>query len=163
MQARGQTPPVIVDNPPLPPSTASVIPPLGETTIPAQPTPTAPTPPKPESRRRKPASKPANAAPAYTTPPAQEASNVTPAAVSAIGQLSSGDPGDYRQETVDSLAAIDRSLNSITRPLNDGEQKTADHIREFLKQARAALASGDVDGARTLAAKARILLNELTQ
>jgi hypothetical protein len=83
--------------------------------------------------------------------------------VSAIGELSSGDPADYRQETSDSIAAIERSLNGITRPLNDSEQKTADHIREFLKQARAALASGDVDGAHTLASKARVLLNELTQ
>jgi hypothetical protein len=45
--------------------------------------------------------------------------------------------------------------------LNDQEQKTAEHIREFLKQAKAALASGDVDGASTLAAKAKVLLSEL--
>jgi len=43
------------------------------------------------------------------------------------------------------------------------DQKTADQIREFLKQARAALASGDVDGARTLAAKAKALLDVLTE
>ncbi len=47
--------------------------------------------------------------------------------------------------------------------LSDPEQKTADHIREFLKQARAALASGDVEGAHTLAAKAQVLLAELTK
>jgi hypothetical protein len=45
--------------------------------------------------------------------------------------------------------------------MSDQEQKTAAHIREFLKQAREALASGDVDGARTLAAKAKVLLGEL--
>jgi hypothetical protein len=162
VQAQGQTPPVIVDNPPLPPSTASVNPPAGETSIPAKPTTTAPTPPKPDTKRKKPASKPATT-PANATAPTQEAANAAPAAVSAIGELSSGDPADYRQETSDSIAAIERSLNGITRPLNDSEQKTADHIREFLKQARAALASGDVDGAHTLASKARVLLNELTQ
>ena len=51
----------------------------------------------------------------------------------------------------------------MNRTLNDSEQKTADHIREFLKQARAALASGDVDGAQTLVAKAKVLLDELTK
>lgn len=84
-------------------------------------------------------------------------------AVSAIGQISSGDPGNYRSQTEDSIASIERGLNSINRPLSDSDQKTADHIREFLKQAKAALASGDVDGARTLAAKARALLDGLNR
>ena len=77
--------------------------------------------------------------------------------VSAIGQLSSGDPSDLRQQTVNSIAATERGLNRITRPLNDQEQKTAAQIREFLKEAKAALDSGDVDGAHTLTAKARVL------
>ena len=85
------------------------------------------------------------------------------AGVSAIGQLSSGDPGASRRQTEESLAATERGLKSLTRPLNDPDQRTAAHIREFLKQARQALASGDVDGAHTLAAKARVLLNELSR
>jgi hypothetical protein len=84
-------------------------------------------------------------------------------AVSAIGQLSSGDPGNSRQQTENSIADTERRLNGINRTLSDSEQKTADHIREFLKQARAALASGDVEGANTLAAKAQVLLTELTK
>jgi hypothetical protein len=83
--------------------------------------------------------------------------------VSAIGQLSSGDPADMRRETVDSIAATERGLNGIGRTLSDLEQKTAAQIREFLKKAREALASGDVDGAHTLAAKAKVLLSELSQ
>ncbi|MGO9775863.1 MAG: hypothetical protein ACLQGT_16125 [Terracidiphilus sp.] len=83
--------------------------------------------------------------------------------VSAIGQLSSGDPSDLRQQTVNSIAATERGLNRITRPLNDQEQKTAAQIREFLKEAKAALDSGDVDGAHTLTAKARVLLGELSR
>jgi ribosomal protein S20 len=54
-------------------------------------------------------------------------------------------------------------LNGVNRTLSDSEQKTADHIREFLKQAHAALDSGDVEGAQTLAAKAQVLLTELTK
>ena len=107
-------------------------------------------PPKPPVKHRKP--------PANST---QQASIESPK-VSAIGQLSSGDPADLRQQTVNSIAATERGLSSITRPLSDQEQKTAAEIREFLKQARAALASGDVDGAHTLAAKARVLLGELS-
>jgi hypothetical protein len=108
-------------------------------------------PPKPPVKHRKP--------PANST---QQASNESPG-VSAIGKLSSGDPSDLRQQTVNSIAATERGLSGITRQLSDQEQKTAAQIREFLKQARAALASGDVDGAHTLAAKARVLLGELSQ
>ena len=83
--------------------------------------------------------------------------------VSAIGELSSGTPSSYRLLTEDSIAATERTLNGITRPLNDGEQKTAAHIRDYLKEARTALSTGDVDGAHTLAAKAKVLLGELAR
>ena len=86
-----------------------------------------------------------------------------PPAVSAIGQLSSGDPADYRNETAESINSIERGLNGLGRTLSDPELKTADNIREFLKEARAALATGDVDGAHTLALKAKVLLAELTK
>jgi hypothetical protein len=36
-------------------------------------------------------------------------------------------------------------------------------IKEFLKQARTALGSGDVDGAHTLAVKAKVLFGEISQ
>ena len=82
--------------------------------------------------------------------------------MSAIGQLSSGETIDVRRQTDDAISATERGLNSISRPLNSAEQATASHIREFLKQAKAALQAGDVDGAHTLAAKAKVLLSELT-
>jgi phosphoribosylformimino-5-aminoimidazole carboxamide ribonucleotide (ProFAR) isomerase len=64
---------------------------------------------------------------------------------------------------LDSIAATERGLTGITRSLNDQEQKTAAQIKEWLKQAHSALDSGDVDGAHTLAAKAKALLTELNQ
>ena len=85
------------------------------------------------------------------------------AGVSAIGQLSSGDSSDLRDRTANSIALTDHDLKAIPRALNSQEQKTAAQIREFLKQARAALASGDVDGAQTLALKAKVLLGELVK
>jgi hypothetical protein len=117
----------------------------------AQPQPT----PKPV-RRRRPGNKNTQQAANTAQQPDAESTEV-----SAIGQLSSGDPSDLRQQTIDSIAATEHGLSGITRALTGSEQKTAMHIREFLKQAREALASGDVDGAHTLAAKAKVLLGEL--
>jgi hypothetical protein len=117
---------------------------------------------KPRRRRKQPpavASEPP-AAPAATTP--EQAATPSPA-VSAIGQLSSGGSNDVRQQTVDSIAATERGLNSIGRTLDAQEQQTAGQIREFLRQAKVALVSGDIEGAHTLAAKAGVLLGELTR
>lgn len=152
--------PPIVDTPPPPPQpTPTELPPpvVVEPQPQPEPTPppkTAPKPAKHVTRHPKPdASK--------TTEQASNASGAS--AVSAIGQLSPGDSGDQRSQTEQSIASIDQELKKITRPLNDQEQKTAGQIREFLKQARAALLSGDVDGAHTLAVKARVLLGELSK
>jgi outer membrane biosynthesis protein TonB len=148
--------------PPLAPSEAANIPPPANAppppteTIPTKPTQEAPTPPVPAEQpvKKKKRTKP----PADTT---QQAANPSPE-VSAIGQLSSGDPAEFLRQTQDSIASVEHGLKNINRTLDESEQKTADHIREFLKEAKAALASGDVDGAHTLADKARVLLNELT-
>jgi hypothetical protein len=156
-QQKAQLPPLAppdVANIPPPPNA----PPPPNETIPTQPTQQAPTPPQPAEQpvRKKKKAKP----PADTT---QQAANPNPSPeVSAIGQLSSGDPVELRRQTVDSIASVEVGLQRINRTLDDSEQKTADHIREFIKEAKAALASGDVDGAHTLTDKARVLLNELT-
>jgi outer membrane biosynthesis protein TonB len=94
--------------------------------------------------------------------PAQQSSNGD-SGVSAIGQLSSGEPADIRQRTENSIASTEKGLKGIGRKLNDAEQKTASQIREYLRQARAALTGGDIDGATTLAEKAKVLLGELTR
>ena len=86
---------------------------------------------------------------------------ITSPSVPAIGQLTTGDPVDMRQQTDSSIEATEKSLNGINRQLSDQELKTAAQIREFLKEARAALTAGDIDGAHTLAIKAKVLLDEL--
>lgn len=155
-QSQQLAPPIA---PPQPQTTSVELPPSANT-IPPEPTQNAQ--PKPQENPRPHHHHPR---PANTN---QEAANVPPPppqppAVSAIGQLSSGDPVDYRQQTLNSINSIEWNLNHIGRTLSAPEQKTADHIREFLKEARAALASGDVDGAHTLAVKAKVLLAELTK
>lgn len=93
----------------------------------------------------------------------QQASNGAASGVSAIGQLSAGSSNDQARQAADSLGWTERALNGINRKLSDPEAKTAARIREYIKQGRAALATGDADGAHTLAVKARILLGELTK
>jgi len=154
---QARTPPVAppIENLP-PPNTTPVDLPKSASTIPTQPTENAETvaeklPPKPPRvRHHKPL--------ADKNP---EMASVETPEVSAVGQLTTGDPADYRLETEELIATTERGLNGLSRQLNDPDKKTADHIRDFLKQAREALASGDVDGAHTLAAKAKVLLAEL--
>jgi hypothetical protein len=152
--------PPIVDTPPttptpspteLPPPVVSVPPaPTAQITPPAQP--------------QKPAKKPTHHAkpdPKNTEQASNSSSDVS--VVSAIGQLSPGDPSDLRQQTVESISSTEHGLKDINRQLNDQEQKTVAQIKEFLKQARTALTSGDVDGAHTLAVKAKVLFGEISQ
>jgi hypothetical protein len=150
------------------PSTKAVELPPSATTIPSQPLASDADSQlqqahKPREKHKKPVNK--NGQQAANTAPqavnsAPQSTNESPG-VSAVGQLSSGDPSDLRRETVDSITATGRGLNGIGRALSDQEQKTAARVREFLRQAKEALNSGDVDGAHTLAAKAKVLLSEL--
>jgi outer membrane biosynthesis protein TonB len=161
-QVQNQPPlaPPIEDTPPPPPNKApaNLPPPVMTVPQPAQPatqaeeTPAAPPPPKPKHHRRKP-----------TEENTQVAQNNAPPQVNAEGSFTPVEPADLRKQTSDSIAATEKGLNAITRKLSDQEQKTKDQILEFLKQAKTALASGDVDGAKTLALKAKVLLGELNQ
>jgi hypothetical protein len=144
--------PPIEDTPPYKPEPAPANLPPPEVTIPVQSVPQVPVPAEPVKKPVK-HKKPTNTN-------TQVASNGT-SAVPAIGQLSSGDAPNMRQQTDDSIASTEKSLNGITRKLSDQEEKTAAQVREYLKQARDALTAGDVDGAHTLAGKAKVLLEEL--
>lgn len=161
-QVQNQPPlaPPILDTPPPPPEKAPINLPPPVITVPqpqepaqqvnlAPPTP----PPKPKHHKPKPTDQKST----------DLAENNAPPQVSAEGNFSPVESADVRKQTSDSLAEIEKGLNAITRKLNDQEQKTRDQIREFLKQAKTALASGDVDGAHTLAVKAKVLLSELSQ
>jgi outer membrane biosynthesis protein TonB len=75
--------------------------------------------PKPPVKRKK----PVNASPQQASNAASESPGV-----SAIGRLSSGDSSDLRDQTIDSITAIERGLNGINRSLGDQEKKTAAQI-----------------------------------
>jgi hypothetical protein len=159
--------PPIEDTPPLPPDTAPANLPAPEYHIPKTDKPVIVVqsePPKPAPKHRKP--KPAAGSPGATTPGqpnTQVASETTPAEVSAIGQFATTEAPDTKRQAADSISEVERGLSGITRHLNDTDEKTSTQIKEFLKQARAALATGDAEGANTLAQKAKVLLKELSQ
>lgn len=168
---QAQNPPLappIEDVPPQKPSTAPTNLPPPVVTVPEPAKPTQPAPSTPTAQEQPPPPKPTHkhhkTAPAKPAPSTSErAANNAPPEVSAIGQLSSGDPSDVRTETANSIADTERKLKQVNRKLSAQEQKTAAQIREFLKQARAALSTGDTDGAYTLALKAKVLLGEIIQ
>jgi hypothetical protein len=145
--------PPIEDTPPTKPEPTPTNLPPPEVTVPVQQQPPVATPPQAEPPKKVVKKK----KPQNTNP--QQASSGSE--VSAIGQLSTADPPNMRQQTDSLIETTEKTLNGINRSLSDQEQKTATQIREFIKEARAALTSGDVDGAHTLAIKAKVLLDEL--
>lgn len=144
--------PSIEDAPPPKPEPAPTNLPPPEVTIPVQPEPQI-TPPSEPVKKPPKHRKPANSN-------VQVASNEMPA-VSAAGTLTAGDPPNVRQQADASIESTEKTLNGISRKLNDQEQKTAAQIREYLKEARDALIAGDANGASRLAFKAKALLDEL--
>jgi len=146
--------PPIEDTPPPKPEPAptSLPPPL--VTIPEQPQQQQITPPAEPVKKPQRHRKPSNT-------DTQIASAAVPAPVPAAGNLTTNDPPNMRQTTDALIEQTEKTLNGITRKLNDQEQKTAAQIRETIKQAREAMTAGDIDAAHTLATKAKLLLDEL--
>jgi hypothetical protein len=125
------------------------------------PTPTAEAAATPTRERRRPAPKPAT--PPAATAPAQVASNEGAAESSGIGELTvSGDAGAQGlQEATDLIASNDRRLKALPAAIVSKQRAQISKIRNFQRHAQDALKSGDVEGAKTLATKARLLLYDL--
>jgi len=126
------------------------------------PPPTAAAASKPRRERRK-TTKTA-ATPATTTPPVQVASAETPSPEeTAIGALSSGGDSSPRaqQEAADLIASIEKRLNALPAQKAEAEKTQISKIKNFQRQAQDALTSGDAEGAKTLATKAKLLLDDL--
>ncbi len=92
--------------------------------------------------------------------PAGDTSEHTP-----IGQLTAGstaDSNEARRQANDLIQSTERGVASLRRTLSSDQTKTVTQIHSFLTQADRALHNGDLDGAYTLATKAKLLLDELT-
>lgn len=80
-----------------------------------------------------------------------------------IGQITAGptqDTTESRQQATKLINTTEHGVD-LLKNLNGDQSKTVAQIRSFLEQAERALHAGDIDGANTLATKAKTLLDEL--
>ena len=156
--------PPLEDTPPPPDISPNALP-APVYTIPKTPAPVTipPEPAKAVPKHHRSSNKTAiSAVPGATSQPGQVAESA-PADVPASGKFETPEAPDLKKQAEASISDVERGLNGIGRKLNDQEEKTSTQIREFLKQARTALSGGDIEGANTLASKAKALLGELAQ
>ena len=151
--------PVITPKPAAP---APVVVPAPAAAAPVAPAPaleTTPAPPKPKKThaRTHHAKQTKKVVTDYPTPAPETAA-------SPIGLLSAGDSSDnpaLRQQTLGLIAATERRLKTVNANVAASKQNTMVQIHLFLTQARQALVINDLQGASTLATKAKILVDEL--
>jgi hypothetical protein len=112
-------------------------------------------PPKPAPRRR-PAPK------EEPQVPVQVASAPEPAAL-AIGTLSAGDDAapQSQQQAQDLIASILKQIAALPANTANAQKKQIRQITNFIDQAKKALNSGDAEGAKNLATKAKLLMDDL--
>lgn len=117
-------------------------------------------------RERKRRTQPANAA--TTAPAAPETPEAAPpagdiGAIGAIGALSSGGDASPRaqQEAADLIAGNERRITQLPTQKVEAEKSQLSQVKNFQKQAQEALSTGDTEGAKTLATKAKLMLDDI--
>ncbi|MEO6911327.1 MAG: hypothetical protein ABI158_10425 [Edaphobacter sp.] len=110
----------------------------------------------PRRERRRIAPKAAAATPEETAP------EPMPDTV-AIGELTAGGATDpqAQQEATDLILSIEKRLNGLPVQMQKRQRAQISRVRNFWRQAKEALNSGDTEGAKTLAIKAKLLLDDM--
>ncbi len=136
-------------------------PPMIATLPPPELGPLPETPAEPAPRRRRPSSA-QPAAPVPTPAPAQVAAAPEPAAV-AIGALSTGSDAtpQNQQQVRDLIASIVKRIAALPAKTVDDQRAQLRQVKQFLDQAQQALDSGDAEGAKNLATKAKLLMDDI--
>jgi hypothetical protein len=82
---------------------------------------------------------------------------------SAIGALTAGGETtpQTRQEATELIASNDKRLKALPASTVKAQRSQINKILNFQRQAQSALDSGDAEGAKTLATKAKLLLYDL--
>ncbi len=113
----------------------------------------------PKRQRKKPVTKPADTPAAD----AQVAAAEPPPEVTAIGSLTAGGEASpqTKQDAEDLIASSEKRLNALSAQKAEDEKAQVSKVKNFLKDAQDALKSGDAEGAKTLATKAKLLLDDL--
>ncbi|MCU1323742.1 MAG: hypothetical protein JWM43_3391 [Acidobacteriaceae bacterium] len=103
-----------------------------------------------------------NAAPAANVPPQVATAEGLPDE-SAIGELTAGGDANpqRRQEAADVIDSNEKRLKALSARIVSTQRSQVSKIRNFQRQAKLALDSGDAEGALTLATKAKLLLYDL--
>lgn len=100
-----------------------------------------------------------------TAPPQTQPAEVDapPTEAAAIGELSTGGASNPRsqQEAAEMIASIEKRLNGLSAQVAEEQKSQISKVKNFEKQAQDALGSGDVEGAKTLATKARLILDDI--
>jgi len=114
---------------------------------------------KPRRERKKPVPKPA-------PEPVQVASAAAPEPSpeeTAIGALTAGGEANpqTKQEAADLITSSEKRLNALSAQKAEDEKAQVNKVKNFLKDAQEALKSGDAEGAKTLATKAKLLLDDI--
>lgn len=104
---------------------------------------------------------PAEGQTAKVTAPMPKGDTAQPTSIGQLTAAPSPDSSGSRQQAADLIDSTERGVNGL-RNLKGDQTKTVAQIRSFLDQAHRALHNGDLDGAHTLATKAKTLLTELT-
>ncbi len=135
--------------------------------VPLQPAPLTPVtvPTKKKVRRPKKAvaAGPAGSPPA--TAPVFVASAGPAPETSAVGALTPGgsDGPQQRKEAADLIAALGKRLEGLSADVKEKQKDQIVRVMNFRREAQSALDSGDMNGAFTLATKAKVLLDDLTK
>jgi hypothetical protein len=115
---------------------------------------------KPKRERKKPVPKAAPPA-----EPVQVAAAAPPPSPedTAIGALTAGGEANpqTKQEAADLITASEKRLNTLPAQKAEEEKAQVSKVKNFLKDAQEALNTGDAEGAKTLATKAKLLLDDL--
>lgn len=151
-------PPVIV---PIDPVESAPLdnPPLLEAPPPRQlPSPVAAAAAKPPRERRH-----VRAAAPAAPEPAPPAAAEPPPAAAAIGDLTAvGESNPQtQQDAADLIASLEKRINALPAQTTDDGKAQVNKIKNFWHDAADALKSGDAEGAKTLATKAKLLLDDL--
>jgi ribosomal protein S20 len=81
----------------------------------------------------------------------------------AIGALTAGGEANpqTKQEAADLITSSEKRLNALPAQKAEEEKAQVSKVKNFLKDAQDALKTGDAEGAKTLATKAKLLLDDL--
>lgn len=153
---------VVATAPPPPPTPVVSVPPPTHPTeplpeIPVIASPEVPIPTEPTVRP------PVRRRPPTTNQPVETAS-AAPPGIADLGELTTGGESNneqFRRQTEDLLRTQNRRLGSLSSAAIAMHSKQVEQARLFLKQAADAWKKQDMEGARTLGTKAKVILDEI--